>query len=254
LSVFKRHGGAFVATTHSAGPWDPRSQHGGAPAALLTRELQALAPELRVARATFELLGPVPVGPVEVRAAVVKPGRRFRLAEAELAVDGRVVVRARAVLLRRAAVTEPTGERPLPCPPPDALEPVRFPSSGEGFHLTAMELRDAGGTWAGAGAARTWFRLRRELVAGEGPATGAALAAAVADFGNGTSFVLPFDGWLFVNTDLTVHLHRDPEGPWVLLEARTTIGPDGAGLASSALYDERGEVGLAAQSLYVDRR
>jgi hypothetical protein len=68
------------------------------------------------------------------------------------------------------------------------------------------------------------------------------------------SRVVDFDRYLFVNTDLTVHLHREPEGEWVLLDARTLLEPHGAGLARSILSDERGQLGLAAQSLFVASR
>lgn len=255
MSIWERDGVAFVPTAHAVGPWDPGQLHGGAPAALLARELAALAPELQVSRLTFEFTGPVPLAPVLVAAQVVKPGKRVVQAEAELsAPDGRVLLRARAVLLRRGALELP--ERPAEAPAadgPGTLEPLLF-GPGEGFHLTAMEIRDAGGTWAGEGRARTWFRLRHELVAGEGPAPGVERAVAAADFSNGVSFAVPFEGWLFVNTDLTVHLHREPAGEWVLLDATTRLEAAGAGLAWSVLHDEQGPFGLAAQTLYVDRR
>lgn len=256
MSVYVRENGRYVATSHSAGPWDPEHQHGGAPAALLAAEMQSLAPDMRVARLTYEILGPVPVGPVVVTSQIVKPGERFQLAEADLGSDeGRTLMRARAVLLRREAVTDPDGEAPAQGSPED-LGPREGNDAiaGAGFHLTTMELRDAGGTWSGAGEARTWFRMQRELIAGEGRAEGVPLAAAVADFGNGTSHRLPFREFLFVNTDLTLHLHRDPVGEWLLLQAQTVVGPEGSALASSVLFDIRGAVGLAAQTLYVARR
>ncbi len=80
-------------------------------------------------------------------------------------------------------------------------------------------------------------------------------AVAAADFGNGVSRVLPFDGsWLFVNTDLTVELHRPPQGEWVALEARTVVQPGGVGLSHSTLHDLAGAVGTGQQTLYVARR
>jgi hypothetical protein len=65
---------------------------------------------------------------------------------------------------------------------------------------------------------------------------------------------MDFSTHLFVNTDLTIHLLREPAGEWVALQARTDLGPDGAGQATSVLYDERGRIGTAAQSLFVDAR
>jgi hypothetical protein len=43
-------------------------------------------------------------------------------------------------------------------------------------------------------------------------------------------------------------------GEWVLLDARTRVESHGAGLAVSTLYDERGPIGLSAQSLFVAER
>jgi acyl-CoA thioesterase len=59
---------------------------------------------------------------------------------------------------------------------------------------------------------------------------------------------------VFINTDLTVYLHRNPDGEWVCLDATTEVDPRGVGLAHSRLYDERGPVGRSLQGLYVDRR
>ena len=77
---------------------------------------------------------------------------------------------------------------------------------------------------------------------------------AAADFGNGASRELDWQRFLFVNTDLTVLLHREPAGEWVGLDAATAIGDDGRGLASSVLHDERGALGAAHQTLFVAAR
>ena len=121
-----------------------------------------------------------------------------------------------------------------------------------GFHLTAIELRFVRGDW-GHGPALGWFRLRMALIAGEEP-TALQRAVAFADFGNGLSRALDFRTHLFVNTDLTVHLHREPVGEWVALDSRTDLDRSGAGQATSVLRDEQGRIGVAAQSLFVDAR
>ncbi len=259
--IFTREGETFVPTAHAIGPWDPGQLHGGAPSALVVRALQALAPEMQLARCSLEFLGPVPLAPLTVTASVLKPGRRFQLAEARLTAGGRPTLLARAVLLRRGepmALPEgaawPDG---LPCEGPaesvaDAMA-SRSGSAAEGFHLTGMEIRYGGGTRFGGGRSLAWFRLVGPLVGGE-KTSPAGLAVAAADFGNGVSHVLDFRTHLFVNTDLTVTLLRDPEGPWVLLDARTRIVPEGIGWASSVLYDERGPIGFAQQTLFVQGR
>jgi hypothetical protein len=39
-----------------------------------------------------------------------------------------------------------------------------------------------------------------------------------------------------------------------MLDAHTGVEPHGVGLAASTLYDERGAIGLSAQSLFVAER
>ena len=54
-------------------------------------------------------------------------------------------------------------------------------------------------------------------------------------------------------TDLTVYLHRQPEGEWICLDATTDVDPHGAGVAHSRLYDQRGAIGRSLQGLFIDR-
>ncbi|MBW3654187.1 MAG: thioesterase family protein [Actinobacteria bacterium] len=77
---------------------------------------------------------------------------------------------------------------------------------------------------------------------------------AAADFANGLSWILPFDEWLFVNTELTVHLHREPAGEWIGLDARTISDASGIGLSTGLLHDLHGPFGVCAQALFVERR
>jgi hypothetical protein len=62
------------------------------------------------------------------------------------------------------------------------------------------------------------------------------------------------DEFLFINTELSVHLARMPEGEWVCLDAVTRIGAAGVGLAESVLWDRRGRIGRGTQSVLVARR
>ena len=79
-------------------------------------------------------------------------------------------------------------------------------------------------------------------------------ALVIADSGNGASLEIDVARWFSLNTELTVHLHREPAGEWICLDAQTTITPGGAGLATSALSDLDGPVGVAAQSLLITPR
>lgn len=254
-------GGALVASPQTRGPWDPDMQHGGAPAALLADAVQALAPGMQIARMTFEFLGPVPIGEVAADAAIVRGGRRLQLAEATLTAGGRPALLARAMLLRRAdpplELPAAAGWDPSPDLPgrPEDGRPLAFPwetPSEEGFFLTANEMRHAAGSDFGRGA-RVWFRLRHPLRAGR-PTPAVCRAFAAADFANGISFVLDHAEHVFINTDLSVHLVRDPVGEWVLMESVSRIDPQGVGQSSSTLYDVEGPIGFGHQSLYVEAR
>jgi len=254
-SIFRRDGDVFVPTGHARGPWDPGQLHGGAPGALVAEAVGADG--YLVARLTIEFLAPVPMAPLKLTAQTTKPGRNLQMAEAEMQAEGRTVLRARAVRLRRADVRLPpgAGEADLAPPGPDTGRPGLFPVADgptEGFHRTAMDIRFIDGDY-GIGPAKGWFRLQLPLVDDE-PAGPLARVVAAADFGNGISRVVDFDDYLFVNTDLTVHVRREPQTEWVLVDARTRLEPHGAGLASSTLSDERGQLGLAAQSLFVASR
>jgi acyl-coenzyme A thioesterase PaaI-like protein len=258
-ALFEPAGEGFAAAALTRGPWDARMMHGGAPSALIAHAIEQVAPagELAVSRLTVEFLGGVPVGDVSVHASLLKPGKRFQLVDATLHAGERLACLARAVRLRRADMPDAVASSdggPAPPPPPDAGEPWSYFAEfgGERFYPDATEILVVGGA-AGVGHAVAWIRLRGELLPGVAPSPLVRVVAA-ADFTNGLSWILPYDEWLFVNTELTVHLHREPEGEWIGLDARTVSGATGAGLSTGALYDQRGPIGVCAQSLFVQRR
>lgn len=261
-AVFTPDGDTLVPSIHARGPWDPGAMHGGAPTALLARAIERLdtpAP-MRCTRLAVEFPSAVPLVPVVATARLTRPGKRLALAEATLATtDGTVVLRAGATLLRRGEVALPADA--LACsddgaglPGPEDGRVAQWTGGDEtaGFHLTAIELRFAQGDWE-RGPSVGWFRFKLPVVAGEEP-TPLQRAVAFADFGNGLSRALSFRTHLFVNTDLTVHLHREPVGEWVALDARTDLDPAGIGQSTTILRDRRGRIGVGAQSLYVDAR
>ena len=119
--------------------------------------------------------------------------------------------------------------------------------------MSAIEWRAARGSFYSRGPAALWTRMRYPLVPGEEPAPLDRVLVS-ADSGSGASWELDFSGWLFINPEITVHLHREPAGEWICLDAQTAITPGGAGLATSALSDLDGPVGVAAQSLFITPR
>jgi hypothetical protein len=251
----------YVLGPSSRGPWDAHSAHGGAPAALLARAVERRsAPGQGVSSLSYTFLGPVPIGEVEVTTRIVKPGSKLQIVHATLAAGGRTAMELQAVVLRRGDVTLPAGiGSPWPeLPPPEGLEPTPswfLPADATAFHPTAMEIRVVDGDLAEpAPKGRTaWLRLRTPVVGDERP-SGAQRSAAAADFGNGLSTPVGFDGFLFVNCDLHVALHRDPAGEWVGLRSRTELDRAGTGLTTTELHDAAGRFGTATQTLFVDRR
>ena len=55
----------------------------------------------------------------------------------------------------------------------------------------------------------------------------------------------------FVNPDLTIILHRLPESEWLASSAISFWEPTGIGLSQATLFDEKGPIGVASQTLLV---
>ncbi|MEV6571963.1 thioesterase family protein [Streptomyces sp. NPDC051577] len=250
--------GRFLATEYTRGPWDPGSQHAGPPAALLGRAVEERAgarADLRIARITYEILRPVPIGPLEITTTVLRSGRGTEVVEAALAPVGAVpVMLARALRIRAAAEAVPAVVPGPRVPPPGEVGPTPFfPVPWEVGYHTAMESRFTEGAFMESGPGTCWMRMRVPLIAGEETAPLDRVLIA-ADSGNGISSVMDFERFVFVNGDLTVHLHRHPVAEWVCVEARTSVDGAGIGLADARLHDEKGPIGRGAQSLFVAAR
>lgn len=249
--------GLWVATKHTAGPWDSTAQHGGPPSALLGRAMLRCQPrpEMMITRFTCEILRAIPVGEITVAARVARPGRSVELLEATASAGGREVARATAWRVARSASPAVPSREPAPPPLPPAPpgEPSAPPHGWLDGYMSAIEWRPARGGISLAGPAVVWMRMRYPLVPDEEPAPLERVLVA-ADSGNGISSELDISRWLFINPELTVHLHREPAGEWICMDAQTTITHGGAGLATSRLSDLGGPVGVGAQSLFITPR
>jgi acyl-coenzyme A thioesterase PaaI-like protein len=165
----------YTPTEYARGPWDPRAQHGGAPATLIAGAFERMQPgaELPFARLSFSFLRPVPLAPLRLSTRIVRPGRRVQELEAELwavgpadgaggstrgadatagaSAGGELVCRAHALRILPAPAELPTlalqvveeSEAP-PLPGREEGHSVRFaPDGGEhtSFAASAMEMR-----------------------------------------------------------------------------------------------------------------
>jgi hypothetical protein len=200
----------------------------------------------------LDLLRPVPIGHVVPRVEMTA-GRQVARATLSLEADGRTVVTGTALGVRQDALDLPaTVGDPLPGPALGRPEPF-FSVPGETGVHHAVSSRFLRGSWTEIGPAQVWQRVEVPLVAGEG-LSAAQRAAVVADSGNGVSAAVDFLTFTFVNADLTIHLHRAPEGAWIGMDAHTVVHPDGFGMTTTVLHDEKGPVGSAQQSLVVRPR
>jgi hypothetical protein len=263
-----RDDGVF-ATEYTRGPWDPNHQHGGAPAALMVRAFEQLDDRdgtLAVSRVTYELVKPVPLGDLVVRAAVVRPGRRVQVLEGSISTpDGTEVLKARAQRVLAAPLSaggelsadrgavEAAGGTLAPPASWSTAEPSGFGHGHILFPGDGMEIRFVEGSFLASGPATAWFRLKVPVVAGETPTPLQRMAAA-SDYPNGISAELDWSRYLFINPDLALYVEREPVGEWIALRAATRVLAGGSGVAQAVLYDEQGRIGRSLQSLYVAER
>ena len=257
MSFFRGGGDVFEPTELTRGPWDPDSQHAGPPAALLGRAIERCdeGEGKHVGRVTFEVLRPVPMTTLTVSAEVVRPGRSVELVEASLSDRDGEVMLARGWRLKTKPVEldPPPADEPPEHGPADGTPQDFFPTGVDVGYHTAMEYRFVTGAYLEIGPAVVWMRMRHPLVEGEEPSPLQRVLVA-ADSGNGVSAALDYRRFLFINTDLTVHLHRGPATEWVCLDAATRLESAGVGMSDTLLWDEGGRVGRAAQTLLVRER
>jgi Thioesterase-like superfamily len=286
-SAYEARGGlVFQSTPFTRGPWNAAHQHAGPPIALVCGAIEkaaAIDGFTHLARLTANLLRPIPVGLLAIEVASDYIGKNAahysaRLFEAsvyDLATSGRsdisavnksiaepglgkelarftaLLQRPQGVGLPEAFISALPGHPAAQAPAPHgASTPAQFPfADGQPGYAELVEIREARGTNFN-GPCAVWFRLNHALVQGEAVSPYQRVAVA-ADSGNGISAVLDFRRDVFVNFDLTINLLRRPVGEWICLDAQTFLGEFGSGLAESRLFDERGLVGRATQSLMV---
>lgn len=245
----------FAAQHETTGPWTTSAQHLGPPSALLARALEAVPStfQTRLASITVDILGPVPIAELSVEARLERPGRSVELLTAELTAGDRVVTRATAwrIATTDTAAVRTTIEPPLP--PVEQATEQHAPESWERGYIDAIEWRSLHGGFGEPGPGTVWARQRIPLIDEEEPSPLQRLLT-VADSGSGISSTLRPDQWWFINTALTVQVHRLPDGPWIGLDAATAIGEDGIGTARTTVHDRHGPIAGCSQPLMVRPR
>ena len=242
-SFFVREGERYRPTDRSHGPWDEGQLSGSMIAALLAHGVERERPPgFHVARLTIDLFRAVPWAPLTVRTEPVRAGRRLHALDARLEHEGRVVSRASALLLRPGE--EPPGQvAEISAPPPPPPESV--PLDPETFPLLegSWERRSLPGASPEEPEAR-WVRMLLPLLPGE-PVSPLERTAAAADMTN-PSANRSDRGLFFINGDVTLYLHRPPEGEWLCMRVAARGSAEGIATAECALFDRRGPVGRSS--------
>lgn len=253
----------FEATPLCASLWSAEAQHGGPPAALLTRVLEEKVQATREAfpgmftRLTFEFMGPIPIEELSVTTRTLRYGRRISLHEATLySKSGQALMLCRAWWISTANLSLPPGlnstSESLLGPENGTEQPFFEGAPLVGYHQ-CVEARFLEGTWRDSGGATAWMRPLVPLLATEDLSPLVTLLI-VADSANGVGSVLDPSDWLFINPEATIHLHAYPESEWVGLEASAVVESYGVGLTSTKLHGVRGPIGSIDQTLMVAKR
>ncbi|GAA4860008.1 thioesterase family protein [Saccharopolyspora rosea] len=253
-SLCTRDGDRFAPTEAAGNPWGEFTG-GGPVAGLVAHAVEAAVddPDLFVARLTVDLVRPVPRSPIDVSVEPLRTGKRLHVLDVTLRAGGRTVTRASAQLLRKSEVDGPEGGDPPGFAGPGGIADGHLlpPELGlrPGVH-DVVEVR-----WladqSSAGPSRAWMRMPLPLLPGE-PLSPLSHVAILVDCISAASPVGPIFGpW--INTDITLYLHRALRGEWLGVEIHRDVQPSGIGVARAALYDEQGSIGTAHEAVMVNQ-
>ena len=250
---FTRDGDRYVPTPSARGPWNPNSLHGRVIVGLLGAEIERLhgADEFMPARLTVDMYRLPDLSPVEVVTRVVREGYRIKVIDAEFISGGISAGRATCQLLRRTERPEGMVWKPADwgAPKPQDI-PEQPPRDNPMAGMWAM--RPISGGFGTVGQKRSWMAEVRELV--EGRALTPFVRVAVA-----ADFASPFanagdQGLKYINSDVTVYLHREPVGEWVGFEVTDHGDTDGVAFGQCRLYDIEGPIGEASCCALAQKR
>ena len=252
-SCYQRTGErSYQPTPHAGGAWNADEQHFGPLAGLVVHAIdrhRAAGPAngLALARISFDILGFLALDECEITVETIRPGRTVELLEAVAVIANRPMVRARAWLLATLDTAEVADTPFEELAPPEAFSPWSMSDLWDCGYARSLDVRRQA---VRPGRAAAWVTSHVGLVAGEPSSTLASFIARV-DVANGIAAQQPHTQWMYPNMDMTVHLHRQPEGDWTGLDTTVSFGPAGHGLTSAVLHDVTGPVGHVQQILTV---
>lgn len=253
MAYFERTGqSAFRAGEHTTGAWSLDEQHIGPALGLLVHAVELDRDRRRddalvIGRLSYDILGTIPVGEMDIAVRVVRAGRTIELVEATLSHNGRDTVLLRAWLMVTAPTAALAGTTLTPIPrradmpawSPTAVWPGGFIASADAYR---QQLEP--------GRAAYWVRPKVPLIRDEAVSS-LARAAGLIDIANGFTVRAAPEEVAFPNIDLTAHFFAHPTGEWIGFDTSVSFGPSGVGLTHSVLHDESGPIGSMSQILTV---
>lgn len=243
----------FVGNESARGPWYEHATHGGPAAGLAARMAECVVPGKQLVRLTLDLMRPVPVAGVRALATVTREGRNTAATEVVLSdLDGKPVAMGTTLHLSSGEFDAfPTVDRLSPSLADTTVVDHFLGGSAHGKtgFGEAVDVALPNGKEKVPGPKTIWMRAPG-IVDGETPSPFQKLCP-IGDCGNGISANGKFGTASFVNPDLTIVMHRAPVGDWMASEAHSHWQPTGIGMSHAYLFDEKGPVGTAIQTLIV---
>ena len=253
-------GERFRATDMVRSTWSSHIQHGEAVAALLVRAMERCErrPDTRLSRVVVDLLGGVPAdGDLWVTATLERGGKQIELVSAVLHGQGpdgapRPVARASGWRFQTLDTAALVADSVPPLPPRERGLNRNLAEKFDRNYVHSTEWLWLTKPMA-PGAGESWIRPIVDLVKGEAMTPMERLFS-IADCANGIGSRIDITRYTFLNTDLSVHVHRVPVGEWVGIRSETRYGPDGVATTVGTLFDDDGAVGVIQQAVLVRPR
>ncbi len=251
-SFFDLDGDHYVARDPARSPWNPDHCHAGPVTAAVAREIERLFGAAKpLVRITVELIRPVPAAGFTVAPEIGRDGKRLATARAVVTgTDGRICANATATLITPVDMPKPPTAPSVRWRLADA-RPTTFGFPGKPHDRRSfpecVETRHPAGHDTAPGPTAIWMRTP-PLLATE-PTSAFQRLCPLADSTNAISRNAEATELTFLNTDLTIIMHRQSGSDWFLSDAVSHWQPGGIGLAEAHLHDEDGPVATALQTL-----
>ena len=234
---YEERDGRFHPSPVARGPWDPNSLSGSVIVSLLAFaiEREVNTAEYMPARLTVDMYRLPDFSPIDIRVNIVRDGYRIKVIDAEFFANDMSMARASCQMLRRTENSDVRVWQPetWAVPAPEDL-PEPEDSWGRSRRIINGQMNEYGQK-------RMWIAEQRQLVKGV-DLSAWMRAVLVADLTN--PWANSGDGGLgYINSDVTLYLHRVPVDEWLGVEVVNHGASDGVAVGECWLYDRAGRIG-----------